>query len=102
MPFAEHIRHLLWGPLAATPADMISFAAQLCDLRPRFLDKGRVGRGHRAVARNGHILLASDMPLGDLVGQVAKVRVQTWHRAILPGDEPEAYGLLLCIRKSPS
>jgi hypothetical protein len=26
------------------------------------------------------------------------MRLQIWHRALLPGDRPEAYGILLCIR----
>jgi len=93
---------LLWGPLAVTAGDAVALTARLCDLRPRFLPKGRVGRGHRAVARNGRILLASDAPVTELGGQAASVRLQTWHRAILPGDVPELFGLLLCIRKCPS
>src|SRR5207253_2064575 len=75
--------------------------ARLGDLRTRFLPKGQVGRGHRAVARNGRVLLASDLPVTDLAGRVAAVRLQTWHRAILPGDVPEPFGLLLCVRVNP-
>src|SRR5205823_14428060 len=75
--------------------------ARLCDLRPRFLVKQRVGPGYRAVARNGRVLLASDRQLVELIGCTAWVRIQTWHRALLPGDRPEPYGILLCIRSLP-
>lgn len=76
----------------------LTVAAVLCDPRPRFLDKGRAGHGYRAVARNGRVLLASDVPLVELAGRVARVRLQIWHRALLPGDRPEPYGLLMFIR----
>lgn len=71
--------------------------AVLTDLQPRFLPKCRVGRGYRAVARNGQVLLASAEPLADLVGREVLVRFQVWHRAILPGDAPKPYGILICI-----
>jgi hypothetical protein len=77
------------------------FSASLGDLRPRFLPKGQVGRGHRAIARNGRVLLASDLPVQQLAGRVARVRLDVWHKAILPGDLPTPYGLLLCIRTGP-
>jgi hypothetical protein len=95
----------------------LTLRAQLCDLRPRFLPKGAVGRGdplarapaeavsrrgYRAVARNGRVLLASDQPVTELAGRIAEVRLQTWHRIILPGDPPMPYGILLCIRCSES
>jgi hypothetical protein len=93
---------LLSGPLlAALDALPISFDARLCDLRPRFLAKCRVGAGYRAIARNGRVLLASDRPLEDLAGRTAWVRLQIWHRTILPGDPAEAFGILLCVRDDP-
>jgi hypothetical protein len=67
-------------------------------LRPRFLPKGRAGRGYRAVARNGRVLLASDRLLENLAGRAAAVRLQTWHRVILPGDPPTPHGVLMCVR----
>src|SRR4051812_28608096 len=98
-PARPPFRHLLGGPAldAGTPWPLV-LRAVLCDLRPRFLPKGVVGAGHRAVARNGRVLLCSDRPAAELAGQVARVRLQTWHRAILPGDVPEPYGILLCVR----
>jgi hypothetical protein len=75
-----------------------SFRAVLCDLRPRFIAKGRAGKGWRAVSRNGRVLLCSDLPLGDLAGRTALVRLQTWHKAILPGDAPAPFGTLLDVR----
>jgi hypothetical protein len=71
---------------------------QLCDLRRRFIPKQGVDRGCRAVARNGRVLLASDLPLAELPGRSARVRLQTWHKAILPGDDAEPYGILLVVR----
>jgi hypothetical protein len=70
-------------------------------LRPRLLAKGRAGRGYRAIARNGRVFLASDLPLEELTGRVAQVRLQTWHRAILPTDAFEPYGILICLRCRP-
>jgi hypothetical protein len=88
-----------WSPLLDAASDLpISLRVQLCDLKPRFLPKGTVGRGFRAVARNGRVLLASDTPLAQLAGQVVTMRIQTWHKAILPGDQPAPYGLLVCVR----
>jgi hypothetical protein len=89
---------LLGGPLRSNSPWPFTFDARLCDLRPRFLVKKAVGRGGRAVSRNGRILLCSDRPLEALADQVVRVRLQTWHRAILPGDAPQPYGVLLCVR----
>src|SRR5947209_19911878 len=96
MPFDQvRVRYLLGGLLADTGREPVVLIARMCDLRPRFLAKGQIGRGYRAIARNGRILLASDVPLPQLDGVVVSVRVQTWHRTILPGDPAEPYGLLL-------
>jgi hypothetical protein len=93
------IRHLLSGPLLADARWPLVLPAVLCDLRPRFLDKGRVGQGHRAVARNSRVLLAADRPLAELPGRAVQVRLQTWHRTFLPADPPEPHGVLLCLRQ---
>jgi hypothetical protein len=99
-PGWHHARDLLGGPLLTADAPWpLVLRATLCDLRPRFLPKGAVGRaGHRAVARNGRVLLCSDRPVAELVGLAALVRLQTWHRAALPGDRPAPHGVLLCVR----
>jgi hypothetical protein len=89
---------LLGGPLASRARLPLLLTASLCALRPRFLPKGRAGRGHRAVARNGRVLLASDLPVEELAGRVARARLQLWHKALLPSDTPRPWGLLLCIR----
>jgi hypothetical protein len=96
----HHARDLLGGPLLSAGAPWpLVLRATLGDLRPRFLPKGAVGRaGHRAVARNGRVLLCSDRPVTELAGLAAVVRLQTWHRATLPGDAPAPHGLLLCVR----
>jgi hypothetical protein len=90
--------NLLTGALAQTASLPLVLTARLSDLRPRFLPKGRVGKSYRAVARNGRVLLASPVPVEALSGQLFSVRLQIWHKAILPGDLPSPYGLLLCIR----
>jgi hypothetical protein len=33
-----------------------------------------------------------------MIGRASRVRFQTWHRSVLPGDPPEAYGILFCVR----
>lgn len=96
---AAFLDSLLHGPLwSASRPWPLNLHARLCDLKPRFLSKGCLGRGYRAIARNGRILLASNAPLMQLAGKVAFVRLQTWKKAILPGDRPEPYGILLVVR----
>jgi hypothetical protein len=97
----QHAADLLRGPLltAAGPWPL-SLCVLLGDLRPRFLAKGQAGRGYRAVARNGRVLLAGDRPLADLAGRCVRLRLQTWHRTVLPGDRPKPHGLLLCVRSA--
>ena len=92
---------LLTGPLCSSLSWPYTFHVRLCDLRPRFLPKCVVGSECRAVARNGRVLLCADQPLDELAGQPARMRMQTWHRAILPGESPQPYGLLLCVRGLP-
>src|SRR6266852_7742663 len=91
------LQSVLFGhpPLAAWP---LTLPVVLCNLRPRFLPKGTVGRSFRAVARNGRVLLCSDRPVDELEGRAAVVRLQTWHKVILPGDAPSPYGILVCTR----
>jgi hypothetical protein len=89
---------LISGPLVEPIRLPMTLPALLCDLCPRFIPKSQVGRGYRAVARNGRVLLASDLPLPELAGVQAQVRLQIWHKVILPDDPPSPYGLLLCIR----
>lgn len=90
---------LLCGPLLAKAGGLpLTVTAILPDLRPRFIAKGKAGGGHRAIARNGRVLLASDRPLAGLTGQAARVRFQIWHRSILPGDPPAPYGVLMAVR----
>src|SRR5438552_7971751 len=90
---------LLRGPLLREAGRLpLTLHVRWCDLRPRLIAKGRAGRGYRAVARNGRVLLASDVPLADLPGRVTRLRIQTWHKVILSGDAPKPYGILLCVR----
>jgi hypothetical protein len=89
---------LLTGPLCSTAAWPYTLHVRLGDLRPRFLPKNGIGSGCRAVARNGRVLLCGDRPLDQLSGRLAQVRLQTWHRVILPGERPQPYGVLLCVR----
>jgi hypothetical protein len=94
--------HLLSGPLFETERTWpLLLHAVLCDLRPRFIAKGQLGGSYRAVTRNGRILLASRLPLADLPGRSVQVRLQTWHKVILPGSAPEPYGILLCVQLPP-
>ena len=57
-----------------------------------------MGRGYRAIARNGRVLLATDQPLPELAQRTVWIRVQVWHRAILAGERAEPYGVLLVVR----
>jgi hypothetical protein len=89
---------LLEGPLLGSGQWPLDLRAILCDLRPRFLPKGQVGRGYRAIARNGRVLLASSLPLVEWTGQAAHLRLQTWRKILLPHDPPQPYGILLSLR----
>jgi hypothetical protein len=90
---------LLQGPLLDRAGSLpVTIRVILCDMSTRFIAKGRAGCGYRAVARNGRVLLATPLPLTDLANQEVRVRFQVWHRAILEGDGPEPYGVLLCVR----
>jgi hypothetical protein len=105
LQWTRNLEHLIWGPIlerdysgSATDFDSVSFHAVLCDLSPRFIPKCRVGRGYRAVSRNGRVLLASNVPMESLMGCEVDIRLQLWRKIILPGDTPEVYGVLMCAR----
>jgi hypothetical protein len=83
------------GPLLDADATRLTLRVVLCALRPALIAKGTVGRHHRAVSRNGRVLLASAAPLDGLAGQTVRLNVSVWHRATLPGDQPEPFGVLL-------
>lgn len=89
---------LLTGSLCSTCEWPYTLHACCCDLRPRFLIKQAIRSACRAIARNGRILLCSDRPLEQLPGRIVRLRLQTWHRAYLPGDAPQPHGVLLCLR----
>jgi hypothetical protein len=90
---------LIWGSVADLQLSLpLTIQVLLCDLRPRFIAKGRVGKGYRAIARNGRVLLATDRPLEEMADLLCRLRLQAWHRAILPGDPAEPYGTLVCAR----
>jgi hypothetical protein len=94
----EPVAALLAGPLLKVSSWPLLLQARLCDLRPRFLDKGRTGSGCRAIARNGRVLLCGDRALSELAGREVWLRLQTWHRSHLPGDVPEPYGVVVWVR----
>jgi len=101
--WTEQLERLIWGPLwkgRNGGCESFHFDVALCNLRPRFIPKGRVGRGFRAVARNGRILLAANRPLEALEASIAAVRIQPWRKVILPGEKPELFGILICARSS--
>ncbi len=89
---------LIWGQLLETASEGTRLALRvvLCRLRPTLIPKGCVGKHHRAIARNGRVLLASALPLDALGDQEVCLRIAPWHRRILPGDAPRPEGVLLC------
>ena len=92
--------NLLWGTVLDQAGGLpLSVLALLPDLRPSFIAKGKVGRGYRAIARNGRVLMASDRNLAELAGEVSLVRFQMWHRAVLPHEPHGPYGLLFVVRR---
>ena len=97
--WTEDLESILSGPLLESAASKsLLFRAVLCDLRPRFIPKGRVGRGYRAVARNGRVLLASNLSMESLIERDVRIRIQPWRKAILPEERPETHGVLMCVR----
>jgi hypothetical protein len=92
--------NLLWGTVLDQAGGLpLSVLSLLPDLRPRFMAKGKVGRGYRAIARNGRVLMASDRNLAELAGEISLVRLQAWHRSILPREPRRPYGLLLVVQR---
>jgi hypothetical protein len=99
--WTHQLRHLIRGPsLESVDSQSICFRAILGDLRPRFILKGQIGRGYRAIARNGRILLVSRLPLDELIDREAAIRLQPWRKVILPGEKPEIFGILICVQDS--
>src|SRR6266478_6195002 len=97
--WTSQLKHLISGPLLeSVDSQSICFRAILGDLRPRFIPKGQIGRGYRAIARNGRVLLTSRYPLDELIGREADIRLQAWRKVILPGEKPEIFGVLICVR----
>jgi len=97
--WTHQLKHLIFGPLLESgDRQSICFRAILGDLRPRFIPKGQIGRGYRAIARNGRVLLTSRYPLDELIGREADIRLQAWRKVILPGEEPEIFGVLICVQ----
>jgi len=92
------VSSLLHGPLRESSEWPLALRVRLGSLRPGFLPKGQAGRGYRAVARNGRVLLASDRPLQELTARPADVRLQTWHKRILPAGTLQPWGILLYVR----
>jgi hypothetical protein len=90
-------RDLLHGSLLQPDVESLSFHVHLCDLRLRFIPKCRVGKGYRAVSRNGKVLLVSRRSLDELTGRDVCVRFQTWQRSILPGEPAAPFGILMCV-----
>jgi hypothetical protein len=99
--WTQELKHLIWGHrLESANSEAIVFHAILCDLRPRFIPKGRVGRSFRAISRNGRILLISRIPLDELLGREVVIRLQPWRKVILIGDKPVLFGILMCVQDS--
>jgi hypothetical protein len=92
---------LLSGPLCSSGRWPFTLHVRCCDLRPRFLIKQKLRSSDRAIARNGRVLLCADRPVEELSGRLVRLRLQTWHRAYLPGDAPQPHGVLLCVRDRP-
>jgi hypothetical protein len=89
---------LLTGPVCSSAAWPFTMHARLGDLRPRFRVKEILRGGCRAIARDGRVLLCLDRPLEDLSGLHVCLRLQTWHRMILPGEAAEPFGVLVSVR----
>jgi hypothetical protein len=93
---------LLQGPLWLSRGSLpIGLTAVVCDLQPRFIPKGRAGRGFRAIARNGRVLLASHFPFDQLKARCWSIRFQLWNRIILPGQPAEPFGLVCWVGMKP-
>ena len=97
--WTKDLESIISGPLLKLAGpESLRFQAVLCDLRPRFIPKCRVGRGYRAVSRNGRVLLATNSPMDELIEREVEIRLQPWRKVILPGERPETYGVLMCAR----
>jgi hypothetical protein len=94
----------LWEELESSAHTSPLLDVTLPQLGPAFIAKGKIGRHHKSISRNGLILMMSTVPLPNLAGTGARIRLSIWHRSHLPGERAQAYGLLLHVeaRQAPS
>jgi hypothetical protein len=94
----EIARGPLWRNFQSSLETSISLDVELCSLNGVFIPKGRVGRHHRAISRNGLIILMSPRLLADYQSTLVQLQLAIWHRTTLKGELPKPWGILLCIR----
>jgi hypothetical protein len=114
-PVQKFLRKVIWGPLWTewqnSGVTSLSLKAWLGNLGPAFIPKARVRRYQHAVSRNGLVLLLDSRAAAHLgedassaasAGQQpapAQIRLAIWHRAVLPGDPAEPYGILVVVNE---
>jgi hypothetical protein len=103
-PVQKFLRKVIWGPLWTewqnSGVTSLSLKAWLGNLGPAFIPKARVRRYQQAVSRNGLVLLLDSRAAS--AGQQpapAQIRLAIWHRAVLPGDPAEPYGILVVVNE---
>jgi hypothetical protein len=89
----------LWIEFESAHRTSLLLDVALCPLGPAFIAKGKVGRHHKSISRNGLIILMSAAPLQELLdATLLRLRLAIWHRSHLPNDPATPYGLLLNVR----
>lgn len=73
--------------------------AALPPLGAAFISKGKIGRHFRAVSRNGMVLLIGAEQHAEISAARMRLRMSIWHRAHLPNEAAEPWGILLYAQR---
>lgn len=89
----------LWDDIENASRTSSWLDVALPPLGPAFISKGKMGRHFRAVSRNGLVLLICAEPHPEIGAKRMRLRLSIWHRAHLPGEAAEPWGILIYAQR---
>ncbi|HLV94839.1 MAG TPA: hypothetical protein VKS44_06585 [Candidatus Acidoferrales bacterium] len=89
------VRGPLWKRFVESAETSLTLETIVCPFGRAFISKGQVGTHHRAISRNGLVLLVSHEALASMEGFCARLRLSIWHRAFLRNKPAEPWGIIL-------
>jgi hypothetical protein len=97
-PFLHQIaRGPLWREFESSSQTSLALDVVLGPLTQAFIAKGKVGRHHRFISRNGLVLVMGVEPLGEMERRRVRLCVSIWHRSHLFGEPPRPWGILVRV-----